>query len=109
MIRPNLKDDQCLSPQRLFIVMCVLLRELLRGGPAQFDNSIKLLFQLKDVTAKHRFFFFFIKTSLKNPTVNVRHYMQKSTQISAPPPALKVYCFSHLCVKNNIDMNNIHM
>lgn len=53
MIRSNLQDDRCLLLQRLFIVMCVVLCELLRGGPAQFDNSIKLLFELKHVTAKN--------------------------------------------------------
>lgn len=56
MIRSNLKDDQCFSPQRLLIVVHVLLRELLRGRAAQFDNSIKLPFQLKDMAAKHRLF-----------------------------------------------------
>lgn len=52
MIRPNPKDDQCLPPQRRFKVMQVLLRELLRARAAQFDNSIKLLFEQKDATAK---------------------------------------------------------
>lgn len=76
MIRPNLKDDQCLSPQRLFIVMCVLLRELLRGGSAQFDDSIKLLFELKDVIAKTQiFFFFFNKTHPRNPIVSMSHHV----------------------------------
>lgn len=57
MIRPNLKDDQGLPPQRRFTVMHVRLCALLRGGPAQFDDSIKLLFQQKDMTAKHCFLF----------------------------------------------------
>lgn len=50
MIRHNLKDDQCLPPQRHFTVMRVLLRALLRGGPTQFDDTIKLLFQQKKET-----------------------------------------------------------
>lgn len=52
MIRSNLKDDQCLSPRRLRVAMCLLPRELLRGEAAQFDDTVNTLCQLKDATAK---------------------------------------------------------
>lgn len=62
MIRPNLKDDQCLPPQRRSTVLHVLLPALLRGRPTQFDDGIKL-FRQKHETAKQ--FLFFIENNSK--------------------------------------------
>lgn len=40
MIKPNLKDDLCLPPQRRSTVMHALLDELLRGRPVQFKADV---------------------------------------------------------------------
>lgn len=49
--------------------MLVLLRALLRGGPAQFDDSIKLLFQQKDVTQTVCFYHDLFQKVLNDKTV----------------------------------------